>query len=321
MAGVTGLSVQEARARIPDRELPPPQLSEVALGVLAYVQPDGSWMINNTGALVGRTSTLLVDTTSTEVRNRALLAAVGEATCDRPVRTVVNTHHHGDHTFGNWLLGAGADIVGSTACRQEVLRAGFIASTLFLADYGHQELAPPTVTFSDRLTLWVDERPVELTFVGPAHTLGDVIVWLPDRRVVFSGDLVFSGGHPFLVEGSLRGFPPAIEAIRFLGADVLVPGHGPVARGADVERVLAEMTAYGEFVTVLAGESHAAGCAPLEAARRAELGPFAAWQEPERLVGNPHLAYAEIENRSLGGITAVIPDMIAFNGGPLRCLA
>lgn len=101
---MTGLSAQEARARIPDRGLAPPQLSAVAPGVLAYVQPDGSWMINNTGVLVGRTSTVLVDTTSTEVRNRALLAAVGEATGDRPVRTVVNTHH-GDHTFGNWLLG------------------------------------------------------------------------------------------------------------------------------------------------------------------------------------------------------------------------
>lgn len=202
-----------------------------------------------------------------------------------------------------------------------MLRAGFLASTLFLADYGHQELAPPTVTFADRLTLWVDERPVDLRCVGPAHTLGDVVVWLPDQRVVFAGDLVFAGGHPFLVEGSLRGFPAAIGAIRSLGADVLVPGHGPVARGAEVARVLAEMTAYGEFVAALAAESHAAGRAPLEAARRAELGPFAAWQEPERLVGNLHLAYAEIENRSLGGITAVLPDMIAFDGGPLRCLA
>ncbi len=181
--------------------------------MLAYVQPDGSWMVNNVGAIVDRSATVLVDTTSTEARNRAMLA-VGEATGGPPVRTVVNTHHHGDHTFGNWLVAGSATVVGSRACREEALRAGFVASLLFEADYGHQELAPPAVTFTNRLTLWVDESPVELVFVGPAHTLGNVVVWVPDRRAVFAGDLVFSGGQPFLVEGSVHGFPRALETAR-----------------------------------------------------------------------------------------------------------
>ncbi len=81
-------------------------LTEVAPGVHAYVQPDGSWMINNTGVVVGPDgSGLLVDTTSTEARNRALLAAAASVAPGRP-RALVNTHHHGDHTFGNWLMPA-----------------------------------------------------------------------------------------------------------------------------------------------------------------------------------------------------------------------
>lgn len=298
-----------------------PELSEVAPGVLAYVQPDGSWMINNTGAVVGRSGVLLIDTTSTEARNRALHAAVAERTGGLPVRTAVNTHHHGDHTYGNWLLPAGIPIVAHRHCRDEVLRAGMVARALFpTADYGRVELAPPTLTFEDTLTLHVDQTRVELRYVGPAHTLGDVIAWLPDRGVVFTGDLVFHGGHPFLAEGCLANYPAALERVRQLGAQILVPGHGPLA-GPDV---LDGMLDYAEWLTTLARDGFAAGREPLEVARRADLDRFATWSEPERLVGNLSRAYSELRGAPLAtplDLPAIARDMIAFNGAPLRCLA
>ena len=298
-----------------------PELSEVAPDVLAYVQPDGSWMLNNTGAVVGRSGVVLIDTTSTEPRNRALLAAVAERSGGLPVRTLVNTHHHADHTFGNWLLPAGTTIVAQRRCRDEVLRAGLVAQALFpTADYGRVEIAPPTLTFEDSLVLHVDQTRVELASVGPAHTLGDVIAWLPDRGVVFTGDLVFHGGHPFLAEGCLANWPAALERVRELGAHVLVPGHGPVA----APRVLDDMLAYAGWLTALARDGFAAGREPLEAARRADLGRFATWSEGERLVGNLARAYSELRGEPWGApldLPTVARDMIAFNGGPLRCLA
>ncbi len=278
-------------------------------------------MINNTGAVVGRSGVVLIDTTSTEARNRALLAAVGGHVGGLPVRAAVNTHHHGDHTYGNWLLPAGIPIVAHHRCRDEVLRAGMVARALFpTADYGHVEVAPPTLTFERSLTLRVDETRVELLFVGPAHTLGDVIAWLPDGGVVFTGDLVFHGGHPFLAEGCLANFPSALERVRELGARLLVPGHGPLA----ATDVLDSMLDYAEWLTALARDGFAAGQEPLEVARRADLGRFTTWNESERLVGNLARAYSELRGEPWGApldLPAVARDMIEFNGGPLRCLA
>jgi glyoxylase-like metal-dependent hydrolase (beta-lactamase superfamily II) len=298
-----------------------PELSEVAHGVLAYIQPDGSWMINNTGAIVGRSGVVLIDTTSTEPRNRRLLAAVAERSGDLPLRTLVNTHHHGDHTFGNWLMPPGVTIVSHRLCREEVLRAGLVAAALFPdADYGGLQVVPPTLTFEDSLTLHVDDTVVELRFLGPAHTLGDVVAWLPREGVVFTGDLVFHGAHPFLVEGCLANYPRALERIRELDARVLVPGHGPLAGSA----VLDDLLAYADWLGELARDGFSRGREPLEVARGADLGRFSEWREGERLVGNLERAYSELRGEPLGApldLPAVVRSMMELNGGPLRCLA
>jgi cyclase len=298
-----------------------PELSEVAQGVLAYVQPDGSWMINNTGAIVGRSGVVLVDTTSTEPRNRRLLAAVAERSGDLPLRTLVNTHHHGDHTFGNWLMPPGVTIVGHRLCREEVLRAGLLVTALFPdADYGGLQVVPPTLTFEDSLTLHVDDTVVEVIWFGPAHTLGDSVAWLPREGVVFTGDLVFHGAHPFLAEGCLANYPRALERVRELDARVLVPGHGPLAGPT----VLDDLLAYAEWLGELARDGFSRGRKPIEVARGADLGRFSDWHEGERLVGNLERAYSELRGEPWGApldLPAVIRSMMEFNGGPLRCLA
>jgi glyoxylase-like metal-dependent hydrolase (beta-lactamase superfamily II) len=300
-------------------------LSAVAAGIYAYVQPDGSWMINNTGVVVGPDgSGLLIDTTSTEARNRALLAAVGTVAPGRP-RALVNTHHHGDHTFGNWLMPADTPILGHALCREDVLAAGLIAAQVLTGpDYGHQEVRPPDVTFTGTVTVWLGERPVELHPVGPAHTRGDVVVWLPEEKVVFAGDIVFAGGQPFLAEGSVAGYPRALEALRGLQPEVLVPGHGPVCRGEEVPRLLDQLGEYTAFVDAVAREGHAAGRTPLEAAQTHEDNPYAGWQESERLVGNLHRAYSELDGQPPGTrlpLTRIWPDMVTFHGGPIGCRA
>ena len=156
-----------------------------------------------------------------------------------------------------------------------------------------------------------------------AHTTNDVLAWFPVQSVLFCGDLVFNGGTPFLLMGSVAGCIEALEkAVLPLGARTVVPGHGPVFAGtAPIEATLD----YLRFVLDLAARGRAAGVAPLQAARDTDLGRFADWPDAERLVGNLHRAYAELAGTPRGGpidVMGALADMVAYNGGkPLTCLA
>jgi cyclase len=304
-----------------DAALGPPETVEVADGVFAYVQPDGSWWINNTGFLVDADDrrVVAVDTCSTERRTRAFLAAIAAVT-PHPVRTLVNTHHHGDHTNGNCLVAEEATIIGHHVTREEVLatRIGGLEAVFGDVDWGDLTPAAPTVTFLERLDVHVGGRVAELHHFGsPAHTRSDVAVWLPAERLLFAGDLVFNGGTPFVVMGSVAGSLAAIERLRALGPTTIVPGHGGVCGPEVLDRV----EGYLRFVQALAAEAHAAGTPPLEAARSVDLGEYAEWLDAERIVGNLHRAYAELDGGE-PNVLAAFGDMLAYNGGrPLRCLA
>ncbi len=300
-----------------------PRVEELSDGIFAYIQPDGSWCINNTGFLVGSDAVVSVDAASTERRTRAYLEAIASVT-DAPVRTLVNTHSHLDHTNGNCLFGPGVTIVGHEACRADILAAPVVSSgrgPFPGVEWGAIEKAPPTLTFTDAVTLWVDDLRCELRYVGtPAHTTNDVLVWLPERRVLFAGDLIFNGGTPFNVAGSISGAKQVLGDIRALEPAVIVPGHGDVCDTSVIDSILA----YLEFVTETAVQGQAAGLTPLEAALEADLGEFAGLLDPERIVGNLHRAYAELDGAVPGAPIGAeaLADMVRYNGGqPLRCLA
>jgi cyclase len=301
------------------------QVQEVSDGVFAYVQPDGSWMINNTGFLVGRDGVSAVDSCATERRTRAFRGAIADVT-PAPVRTLVNTHHHPDHTAGNGLFG-GAAIVAHENARPEMRALGLPHNSGIWTDvdYGDLELALPFLTFTERMTLWADDLRCELVFCGgPAHTTNDVVVWLPERSVLFAGDLLFHGGTPFLLSGSVLGAIEVLEGfVKPLGARTIVPGHGPVGGPEMIDDVLG----YLRFVRDVARDGHAAGVSPLELARGTDLGPYAAWTDSERIVGNLYRAYADltVPAAERGGpidFPGALADMVTYNGGrPLTCLA
>jgi cyclase len=299
-----------------------PRVEEVADGVFAYVQPDGSWWINNTGFLVGDDGVIAIDTCSTERRTRAFLSAVREVS-DAPLRLLVNTHHHGDHTHGNYLTHP-ATIVAHERCRELILESGIfnVPGVWDDVEWGHLEVAPPIVTFDERLTLWSGDTEVELHHIGsPAHTTNDVVAWLPDEKVLFAGDLVFNGGTPFVMMGSLVGALASVERLRGFGAEVIVPRHGEVCDPSVLDRI----ERYYRFVDGLAAEAERSNASPLEAAREADLGEFGELTDAERLVGNLHRALAERRGAARGepiDLVSAIGDMIQLNGGrPMRCLA
>jgi cyclase len=156
-----------------------------------------------------------------------------------------------------------------------------------------------------------------------SRIIDDSIIWIPDRSVLFCGDLIFNGATPFLLMGSVAGAIDVLEkVVRPLGAATIVPGHGPVFSGTGP---LEETLDYLRFVLDVAARALAAGLSPLDAARETDLGRFAGWADRERLVGNLHRACAELRETPRGGpidVPAALADMVAYNGGaPLTCLA
>jgi cyclase len=302
-------------------DVPPPSLEEVSPGVFAYLQLHGQWGLNNAGFVLAGDGLTVIDSCFTERRSRDFAAAVHRTAGGQAVRTLVNTHHHGDHTHGNYVFGQVA-IVGHEKCREEVIAAGLGTKALWpYVDWGEIVVTPPNITFRDRLTLYAGDLEVQLIYVGPAHTTNDIVAWLPGPRVLFTGDVVFNGGTPFVVMGSLSGSLAALDMLRALEPAIVVPGHGPVTNASvfdDTERYL-------RFVADAARTGYEADVPPLDLARATDLGDFAALHDSERLVANIHRAYAELAGRPPGApipLGAVFPDMIAYNGGEVpRCLA
>ncbi|MFK0220599.1 MBL fold metallo-hydrolase [Streptomyces vinaceus] len=298
-----------------------PYLVQPAAGVYAYVQPDGGWCLNNAGFVSDGGRTLLIDTAATERRALALREAIAGAGVPLP-RTVVNTHHHGDHTYGNAVFAPEALILGHDNARTEQIAAGHQLELIWPAtDFGSVEITAPDLTYNDRTTLHLGGTEVRVIHPGVAHTTGDSIVFLPRQGIVFTGDLVFAEGTPFLAMGSLAGSLRALELLRSLDAETVVPGHGPLTDPSAYEAT----ERYLRYVAELAREGRAKGLSPLETAQGADLGEFAAWRESERLVANVHRAYAELAGEPEGAplnILAVLQDMTVMNGGtPILCHA
>ena len=306
-------------------DLGPALLEEVAPDIYSYVQPDGSWFINNTGFIIGSEAVISIDSTSTERRNKAYLDAIASVTA-KPITMLVNTHHHADHTHGNYLFEE-ATIIAHRRCREVMIASGIpdYRPVFPGVQWGNLQFRAPDITFTRSTTLHLDDLTIELSDLGHvAHTDGDILAWIPHERVLFSGDLIFHGGTPFALFGSVQGTLDALDHIQSFDAAVIVPGHGPAFRGDEIPLVLNSQRSYLRFVQRCADEGIAADRSPLEQATATDLGEFADLTDTERLAGNLHVAYrdAEAQGYEWVGVDQAIRDMVAFNGGKApRCLA
>ena len=284
-------------------------LAEIGDGLWAYLQPDGSWGWSNAGLVAGEGRSLLVDTLFDLPLTRAMLDSMDSITTTRPIQTLVNTHANGDHCYGNQLV-PDAEIVATEGCLEEFSEVPAGALTAMVAadfgdpvvndyiraafgpfDFGGIVATPPTRVFADRLDLTVGGRAIELIDVGPAHTLGDLVVHVPDARTVFTGDILFVYGTPIVWAGPVDNWVRACDLILELGAEVIVPGHGPVTD----ERGPAMVRDYLTFVQQEATERRNAGMTAAEAARDIDLGEFGEWTDSERLAVNVHAVYADLD--------------------------
>lgn len=305
-------------------------LHDLGGGTWAWLQPDGSWGWSNAGLVVDGDQSLLVDTLFDLPLTREMLAAMRDAApAAEQIDTLVNTHANGDHCYGNELV-AGAEIIASSACAEEMGDTPPAALAQLVKTIGAQDtalgrwtresfgafefdgitLTPPSRVFDGALELRVGDKRVELIEVGPAHTRGDVIVHVPDERVVYTGDILFIEGTPIVWEGPVSNWIDACDRIAALGAERIVPGHGPItdSRGAEAVK------AYLAFVHDAARERFEGGLSAAEAARDIELGEFAGWSDAERLAVNVDTVYRELGapgERDLVGLFALMGELAA----------
>lgn len=296
-----------------------------------WLEPDGGWGFSNSGLVVGRGQSLLIDTLFDPPMTANMVARMRELTEGRPIATLFNTHSDGDHWFGNQIVERVEIIATETSAAEmhtkgpasiDRLRAlpgetGDFAREAF-GPFDWEDVTPtyPTTTFQRELTLDVGGIEVQLLGLGPAHTGGDAIAWVPGSRTLFTGDLLFNGGTPIVWAGPVAGWIRACDAMEELGAEVVVPGHGPVT---DV-RTIRLIRDYLEYITAQARATFAAGIPPAEAARRIPLGRFAELDAGERIVQNVLAVYYELdpsmERADMMGIYDQMADMHFHGHGP-----
>ncbi|MEV4968430.1 MBL fold metallo-hydrolase [Streptomyces sp. NPDC024062] len=318
---------------------------DLGRGLYAWLPPKRGWGLANCGLLVSPRGALWIDTPYDPLLAGQFLVESQKRLPDGvDIGRVIVTHANGDHFWGAGVL-PDAEIIATREAREHIhydptpqqqhaLVAGSDPSTplgSYLArhfggfDWSATEAVRPTTYFTGELELTLGDYAVQVSSLPPAHTAGDLMVYLPAQRTVFSGDVIFSstsrqpGDHPVHWSGPLDNVIDACERVLATGAEVIVPGHGPVLDPAGVR----EHMAYLAYVRDRAHSLHGAGVPAVEAARRViGEGRYPALGLPERLVVTIGSEYRHLDGSELPGVLQVMADVaavahdVACTGGP-----
>jgi cyclase len=297
-------------------------LHELGNSVYAYLQPDGSWGWSNAGLITDGEASLLVDTLfDLQLTGEMLETMRRSVRAASHIDMVVNTHANGDHCYGNQLV-ADAQIIASRKTADEMVEGlqaaqmavlvkqapalGQIGAYILHAfgpfDFDNITLTPPSKTFEGETTLQVGGKAVQLIEVGPAHTRGDTLAYLPAERVVFTGDILFIGGHPIIWAGPTSNWLRACDRILAMDVETIVPGHGPITD----KKAVAEVKGYLQYVYDEARKRYEAGMAAFAAAKDIPMDRYAAWSDGERIVVNVATIYRELSGDQSP------PDMVSL---------
>jgi len=207
----------------------------------------------NTGIIIGDDAVLVADTQATPAMAQDVVRRIREVT-DKPIKYVVLTHYHavrvlGASGFNAQEIIASQDTYDLIVERGEQDKASEIGR--FPRLFRDVESVPPgmtwpTITFNKKMTLWLGKLEVQLLQLGRGHTKGDTVVWLPQDRVLLSGDLVEFDATPYAGDAYFKDWPQTLENVAALKATALVPGRGPALLGE--EQVAAGLKATGSFI-------------------------------------------------------------------------
>ena len=291
------------------------RFEEIGDGVFFATGTGAMTTFSNCLVIVNDDHAMLVDTSVSPAAARKLVAEIASEVTDKPIRYVFNTHFHFDHSHGNQIFGDDVEIVGhdyvraqhlSNVLEQRTNRSfsallpgqiegleGQIAAASDAAERtrletvlrqlrAHQNaiqetvVKAPNVTYSDTMRIVKGGREVQLHFVGRGHTGGDTMVFLPEERIVFTGDFFVgspgANGLPFMGDGFVNEWPASLDGLRALDFEIMVPGHGtPFRDRSQIDDLQAYLRDLWAQVSALRLE----GLSAAEAAGRVDLSAHA----------------------------------------------
>ena len=235
---------------------------EVGRGLYAYTAEGDP----NSGIIVGDDAVMVVDAQATPVLAQSVIDRVRRVT-DKPIRYVLLTHYHAVRVLGASAY-KDAEIICSTIARDMIVERGQQDMEseigrfprLFRAVESIPGLTWPTMTFADQMTIWLGKREVRIMHLGRAHTAGDVVAWVPDADVAFSGDLVEYRSACYCGDAHFTDWPATLDRLSALRPQALVPGRG--ASLATPEKAAVGIAMTRDFLSTLYGavqQSVAAG--------------------------------------------------------------
>jgi len=232
---ICSIALSSLRAQQPNQPLRSRPASEpVAAKHVRGNLYQASGGVGNAFFYVGQDEVLVIDAKISAEAAAQMLAEIKKVT-DKPLRRVVLTHSDGDHVNGLAGFPPHLTIISHASARQDIARANAAATT---------KLPLPNVTFSKDLTLFVGDTEVQLLYFGPAHTNGDIVIYIPSEKAAIVGDLVFVGRDPLIhanKHGSSFGLVSVLKSLVQLDADVFLSGHADGVDKKAIEALIAQI--------------------------------------------------------------------------------
>lgn len=271
-------------------------LQEVAPGIWANILSvsgsDGGGP--NAGFILAGNSTIIVDSLITLGAAREMLAGIKKAGGKAP-SFLINTHSHGDHIIGNQIFTPPAIVIAQENTREVIMREG-AAGIKRMADMRpnlaedlkEAKVVVPEIAYTNAMTLNFGGRSVRLIYPGPAHTLGDTIVYIPEEQVLFAGDLLFNHIVPPIM-GDSANWVRALIRLEGLDIKAVIPGHGYVGTKED----LVEMKKFLQRLRREVRKCYDKGMPQDKVVTEINLGKYGDWPHQERLTMDVVKLYQE----------------------------
>jgi cyclase len=228
-----------------DSVLAAEKLTRISDNVYAYVGTINSSKNNslgvNAGVIIGRDGIVVVDTMISAKEAKRFIKDI-RAISRKPIKYVVNTHYHFDHAFGNSEFAK----LGAVIIAQENAGKAMANSAdktlknmeefgLTPKDMQGTSVVYPVLTYDNRMTIDIGGQQIELIHARHSHTDGDTLVYLPGRKVLFTGDILFTNYHPYLGEGNIEEWVKELDDIKAMDVEKIIPGHGPLSGKNDLD--------------------------------------------------------------------------------------